>query len=84
MQTTTEGKILREKKIASELTIRLDFSYLLSLSNMVQPHLHNLYIVLDMSVIRGLFHISRRMCICSMQIVCHYKRDFVLRGGGDT
>lgn len=78
-----KGKTLR-KKMASELNIRLDLSYLLSLSNMVQPHLHILYIVLDMKVIQGQFHISRRMCLCSMQISCHCKRDFVLCKGGDT
>lgn len=73
-----------EEKLASELNIRLDFSYLLSLSNTVQPHLHSLCIVLDMEVIQGQFHISRRTHKCSMQMLGHCKRDFVLHGGGDT
>lgn len=73
-----------EEKLASELNIRLDFSYLLSLSNMVQPHLHSLCIVLDMEVIQGQFHMSRRAHKCSMQMLGHCERDFVLHGGGDT
>lgn len=73
-----------EEKLASELNIRLDFSYLLSLSNTVQPRLHSLCIVLDMEVIQGQFHVSRRTHKCSMQMLGHCKRDFVLCGGGDT
>lgn len=79
-----KGTYWRKNCIRTKYHTWFFFSYLLSLSSMVQPRLHGLYIVLDMKVIERWIHMSRRMYIGSMQILCHCKKDFVLHGDGDT
>lgn len=78
------GKYWGKNYIRIEYHTWFFFSYLFSLSSMVQPRLHGLYIALDMKVIERWIRMSRRMDIGSMQILWHCKKDFVLYRGGDT